>query len=134
MNYFRSHSSSEFYKKKISVRSSQKLLLLLHSPCLSGALCPSLCCLLAVEQTKSYMFQAAVSSPVLFAKNLSLCPSLYLSISLSVSVSLQPALMTYMFYLQVLLCRRMSSKEFFFSACTRHTAIDDGSSFPFSIA
>ncbi len=48
--------------------------------------------LAAVEQSKFYMCQAAVSSPVLFAKNLSLSLSLsrYLSLSVCLSVCLSP--------------------------------------------
>jgi hypothetical protein len=68
--------------------------------------------LAAVEQTKSYMCQAA---PVLFAKNLSLSLSLCLCLCLCPGrvddvyvLSPGPALSTHEFE------RRMSSKEFFF--------------------
>ncbi len=71
VNDFRSHSSSEFCKNKISVRSSQKLLLLLRS---------SLCCLLLSSRLS------------LICVKLQWVPLCYLrGISLGVSVSLQAA-------------------------------------------
>jgi hypothetical protein len=88
-NDFRSHSSSEFYKNEISVRSSQKLLLLLllHSPCLSGALCPSLCCLLLSSRLSFICVKLQWVSRVICEESLSLSLSLYIYISLCLYLS-----------------------------------------------
>jgi hypothetical protein len=87
VNDFRSHSSSEFYKNKISVRSSQKLLLLLvDSPCLSGALCPSLCCLL-LSSRLSLICAKLQWVPLCYLRRISLSLSLPPDISLCLSLS-----------------------------------------------
>lgn len=85
MNDFRSHSSSEFYKNKIGVRSSQKLLLLLlDSPCLSGALCPSLCCLL-LSSRLSLICAKLQWVPLCYLRRISLSLSPDISLCLSLS-------------------------------------------------